>query len=343
MNTYLLVVLLYFGLITLISFFTKKLASRSAADFLIAGRNLGTIACSVVIAAEWLGGMSTIGVSEKAFTTGTLKPILYNFSTALGMVVIGFTVARHYREKQVQTVSEMLEQLFGPRARLVSAIAFLFAYIVLAFVQLQTAASVISAIFNITWLQSILISAFLISLYTIFGGMHSIALAGIIHVIVMFSGIGMAVFIGMNDIGGLEGLRMALILQGSPNDMFNPFSGEISYAWSLVLGGILGGMAGQASIQPVFAARSPLTAKRAAILSAFFIAPFGLMIALLGLLARTGIYFDISSSSSPLWDTSLQQINPKMVLPELLISPEFINPVAGGLALAGILAAILST
>jgi len=343
MNTYLIVVLAYFGLITLISFLTKKLANRSAADFLVAGRNLGVVACSVVLAAEWLGGMSTIGVSEKAFTSGTLKPILYNLSTALGMVIIGFTVARHYREKRVQTVSEMLEHLFGPRARLVSAIAFLFAYIVLAFVQLQTAASVISAIFDTSWFLAIMISAFVITLYTVFGGMHSIAIAGIIHVAVMFSGAGMATFIGMSDIGWFEGLRQALVVQGSPHNMFNPFSGESSYAWSLILGGVLGGMAGQASIQPIFAARNPLTAKRAAIMSAFIIAPFGIMIAMLGLLAKTGNYFDISTASSPLWDENMQQINPKMVLPALLVSPDFIHPVAGGFALAGILAAILST
>ncbi|MFN3557624.1 MAG: hypothetical protein ACK4VN_16810 [Bacteroidales bacterium] len=46
MNIYLLVVVAYFGLITLISLLTKKVASRSAADYLVAGRNLGVIACA---------------------------------------------------------------------------------------------------------------------------------------------------------------------------------------------------------------------------------------------------------------------------------------------------------
>ncbi|NOR44504.1 MAG: sodium:solute symporter family protein, partial [Candidatus Delongbacteria bacterium] len=62
------------------------MASRSTSDFLVAGRNLGVVVCAVVVAAEWLGGMSTIGVSEQAFNTGTLQPILYNIATALGMV-----------------------------------------------------------------------------------------------------------------------------------------------------------------------------------------------------------------------------------------------------------------
>lgn len=343
MSTYLIVVLAYFGLITLISILTKKVASRSAADYLVAGRNLGVIACAVVVASEWLGGMSTIGVSEKAFTSGTLQPILYNISTAIGMIIIGYTVARHYRQNNVHTVSEMLKNLFGRRAKTVSAIAFLFAYIVLAFVQLQTASSVISAMFNLPWVYSVIISSVVITIYTYIGGMHALAITGIIHVAVMFIGIGYATFSGLTDIGGFAALKGQMIASGSPANLYNPFSGGLGYAWSLILGGVLGGMAGQASIQPIFAARTAHIAKKAAILSSLIIAPFGIMVAILGLLAKTGNYFDVTTAASPLWNVNIGAINAKMVLPTLMVTPEFINPIMGGVALAGILAAILST
>ena len=343
MNTYLLIVVAYFVLITLISLLTKKVASRSAADYLVAGRNLGIVACAVVVASEWLGGMSTIGVSEKAFTSGTLQPILYNITTAVGMIIIGFTVARHYRENNVHTVSEMLENLFGKRARAISAIAFLFAYIILAFVQLQTASSVISAMFGTPWLQSVIISSVVITIYTYIGGMHALAITGIIHVLVMFFGIGLATFLGVHEVGGLGALKDAMIAQGAPTNLYNPFSGGLSYAWSLILGGVLGGMAGQASIQPIFAARNASIARKSAVLSAFIIAPFGILVAILGLVAKTGNFFSLQGPASPLWDPAHQVINPKMVLPTLMVTPEFIHPVLGGIALAGILAAILST
>ncbi len=343
MNVYLLVVVAYFGLITLISLLTKKVASRSAADYLVAGRNLGVIACAVVVASEWLGGMSTIGVSERAFDTGTMQPVLYNISTALGMIIIGFTVARHYRKNNVHTVSEMLENLFGRRARAISAIAFLFAYVVLAFVQLQTASSVISAMFGLPWLYSVIISSIVITIYTYVGGMHALAITGIIHVITMFVGVGIATWIGISDVGGFAALQQEMVSQGAPENLYNPFSGGLSYAWSLVLGGVLGGMAGQASIQPIFAARSASVAKKAAIFSSLIIAPFGIMVALLGLVAKTGFYYDVTSMESPLWSSAMEMINPKMVLPTLMVTPEFIHPVLGGVALAGILAAILST
>ncbi|MDD3627174.1 MAG: hypothetical protein PHV06_07630, partial [bacterium] len=287
MNTYILIVSIYFLIVILISFFTKKIASGSSADFLVAGRNLGLITCAIVVASEWLGGMSTIGVSEKAFNTATLQPILYNLSTATGMIIIGFTVARHYREKNVHTVSEMLESLFDKRVRNISAIAFLIAYITLAYVQLQTCASVITEIFHIEWWVGIIISAIIITVYTYIGGLHALAITSVVHVLAMFIGIGIAAVIGLNKVGGFSGLQETLVANGAPQNLYNPFSTSLGYAISLVIGGVLGGMAGQASIQPIFAARNPKIARASAILSAFIIAPFGIMVAFLGLMAKT--------------------------------------------------------
>ncbi len=332
MNTYLTVILSYFLFIILVSLFTRRIASRSAADFLVAGRNLGLIACAVVVASEWLGGMSTIGVSEKAFTSGTMQPVLYNISTAIGMIIIGFTVARHYREKNVHTVSEMLESLFGRRTRSVSAVAFLAAYITLSYVQLQTCASVLGPLFDISWINAVLISSIVITAYTYVGGMHALAITGIIHVAAMFIGIGIALIVGLDKMTGFASLSSRLVELGSPANWYIPFSGGMSYAMSLIVGGVLGGMAGQASIQPIFAARNVKTARNSAILSSLIIAPFGIMVALLGLIAMTGYFIDAEAVT-----------NPKMVLPTLLTTKEFIHPFFGGLALAGILAAILST
>lgn len=338
MNVYIAIIIAYFAMVIAISFLTKKVASKSAADFLVAGRNMGLIVCAVVVAAEWLGGMSTIGVSEKAFNTGTMVPILYNLSTAAGMIIIGYTVASHYRKKDVHTVSEMLHHLFGAKARNVSAVAFLVAYITLAYVQLQTCAGLFGPIMGLGWTESVLIASVIITIYTYIGGMHALAVTGIIHVAAMFIGVGIAFVSGMIDVGWLGGLTEKLMALNTaevtavPENFLNPFSAGFNSAFTLLLGGVLGGMAGQASIQPIFGAKNAETAKRAAVLSAFIIAPFGIMIAFLGLMAKTGKYFDLSTLT-----------NSKMVLSTLLTSETFINPYLGALALAGVLAAILST
>lgn len=338
-NIYFWVVVAYFAAVIGISFLTRKVASRSVADYLVAGRNLGILMCSVVVAAEWLGGMSTIGVSEKAFKTLSFQPILYNISTSIGMIIIGFTVASHYRRNNVHTVSEMLETLFGKQAKKISAIAFLIAYITLAYVQLQTATSVMSSIFQIDWFTSVFIAAGVITLYTYIGGMHALAITSVIHLVVMFVGLGIATVIGVINIGGFSNLQTLLEVKGATSCVYNPFGVSLNEAFSLLLGGVLGGMAAQASIQPIFAARTPLVARKASILSSAYIAPFGVMTAILGLVAATGMYMDPATGLP--FDPATS--NAKLALTNLLVNPEFIHPILGGLALAGILAAILST
>ncbi len=331
-NPYIWVVLSYFALVIGISFLTKKIATKSSSDYLVAGRNLGVLVCSVVIAAEWLGGLSTIGVSEKAFNTMSLQPILYNISTAIGMLILGFTLAKHYREKKVHTVSEMIESIFGKKARTISAIAFLIAFITLAYVELTTFSHVLAPIFHINWIWAVFIGASITTLYMYIGGMHALTIVAIINLVVRYVGIGIALIVGFMAIGNMAVLSEKLVAAGAPTNYYNPFSMGWTAAFSLILGGILGGMAAQASIQPIFAAKNPITAKRAAILSALFIAPFGIMTAYLGLMARSGIFIDPSKI-----------IDAKEVLPTLLMTPSFIHPILGGIALAAILAAILST
>ncbi len=332
MNIYSITILGYFALVVILGILSRKVASKSASDYLIAGRNLGTMVCAIVVAAEWLGGMSTIGVSERAYNTMTLQPIFYNISTAIGMVIIGFTVAKHYRSKNVHTVSEMIETLFGSQARSVSALAFLIAYIVLAYVQLQTCASVMAPLFNVSWNWAVIISAGLIMLYTYLGGMHALAMTGMLYLITMFVGLGTAFVIGLDKVGGFSGLSATLIAQGAPENLYNPFSAGMNNAFALLLGGLLGGMAAQASIQPIFAARDVITARKASIVAGLLVAPFGVMTAFLGLMARTGLFFGPDV-----------EVIGKTAIPTLLQTPEFIPPVLGGLALAGVIAAILST
>ncbi len=332
MNIYAIIILGYFVLVVGMGLLTRKVASKSASDYLVAGRNLGTMVCAVVVAAEWLGGMSTIGVSERAFNTLSLQPIFYNISTAIGMVIIGFTVAAHYRRKDVHTVSEMIETLFGSQARSISAVAFLIAYITLAYVQLQTCASVMAPLFGVSWNWAVVISAGLIMIYTYMGGMHALAITGILYLVTMYLGLGIAFFIGLDKVGGFSGLSETLVAQGAPHNLYNPFSAGVNNAVALLVGGLLGGMAAQASIQPVFAAKDVKTARKASMLAGLIVAPFGVMTAFLGLYARTGLF--ISEGV---------EVTAKTALPTLLQTPAFISPVLGAFALAGVLAAILST
>lgn len=330
-NIQLVIIVAYFVLLMGLGWFARRF-SKTSTDFLIAGRNLGVVLCTVSIVGEWLGGMSTIGTAEKAYSYGFF-PIWYNISTALGMILFGFTLAAIYRKHNVHTVGEMLEKIYNRHTRIITSLSFAAAFIILGYIQLQTVGSVAAQVLGVDYATAVIVSGILITIYVYFGGMHSIAMTNLVHIILLYTTLITVFILVLIKMGGYGGMftKLGQVLPAAEVANFkNPLSLGYGKVLSWILGGILAGFASQASIQPVFAARDIKTAKSSAFLSALFIAPIGFLVSTLAIAVRTGAF-------------SGQPPTVKETLPYLLMNPDFLPPWLSGLAMAGILAAILST
>lgn len=357
-----LIIIAYFVLLAVVGKITKKYA-KSSSDFLIAGRNMGLTLVTVTIIGEWLGGMSTIGTSETAFQSGFF-PLWYNVSTATGMFLFGLTIAATYRKHNVHTVGEMLQLYYNQQVRVVSSLAFVVAFVILSYLQLQAIGSLVSQLFGgilesvsnamasilgvrMTLFDpysiAIIISGIFVIFYVYEGGMKSIALTNLIHVILIFSTVITVFLVVLYKVGGYSGLfaslEHAFLSEGKTAEQAaqtvasfkNPFSLGVGKMIAWLLGGVLSGFASQACIQPVFAAKDIATARKSAILSAIFIAPLGIFVSTMGMAVRSGVFGPLDVSRA------------KEALPFLLMGSNFLPPWLSGLAVAGILAAILST
>jgi SSS family solute:Na+ symporter len=331
MNVQLLIISFYFLGLIIIGYVTKRF-SKTSTDFLIAGRNLGLVLCTVTILGEWLGGMSTVGTAERAYAHGFF-PMWYNLSTATGMALFGFLLARRYRESNMHTVGEMLEKLFDRRVRVITSFCFVVAFIILSYIQLQAVGGVTAQLLDLDYRLAVLIAGILVTVYVYFGGMKSIALTNLIHVLLLYTTLITVFVLTLVKMGGYGGLFAALGERLDPAEVAalrNPFSQGFGPVLAWFTGGILAGFASQASIQPVFAARDIRTARRSSYLSALFIAPVGIMVSTLGMAVRAGV----AGGPPP---------TAKETLPFLLMRAELLPPWLSGLAMAGIVAAILST
>jgi solute:Na+ symporter, SSS family len=327
----LFIILVYFCLVVAIGWLGRRLA-RDTAQYLIAGRNLGVILCTAAIAGEWLGGMSTVGTAEKAYQSGYF-PIWYNISTSLGMVLFGWLLAAVYRRHRVHTVGELLEWLYTARVRWVASLCFVAAFVILAYLQLQTIGSILAQVLGIGYGWAVALAGLLVAVYVSSGGMKSIALVNFINLAFLYVMLLSVCGLVLSYAGGFPGLfaRLAEALPAGQAAAFrSPFSAGWGRVAAYLLGGIFAGFASQASIQPAFAARNIRTAKRAAYGSALLIAPVGLLVATLGIAARAGL-------------AGGQPATAKEALPYLLTHAAFIPGWVSGLAMAAIFAAILST
>lgn len=291
--------------------------TKSAESF--HGVRLGIFMCVAAGTGEWLGGTSTTGVSEYGYLFG-ISGSWYTIANGIGVIFLALLFAKLYRSLDTVTVPGIIERYIGVDARVISSILLTFVMIAVGTSQIVAAGTLGVTVFHLDYVTSVLILGTGFIVYTLAGGMLAVGYTNMLHLAAMYGGVLLAIVLTLADVGGMTGLREAL-----PDSYFNMTAIGVPKVSSWIIASLLGACTAQAGIQPILAARDVHVAKRSAIITAFVVAPFGLLTAILGMAAKVK-FPDLA--------------NAKQALPTLMMN---LNPVAGGLVLASILAAVLST
>ena len=316
MSPQFIIIVVYVVIIVAIGLAAKK-KTKSASAF--HGVGLGVAMCVAVGATEWLGGNSTTGVSEYGFVFG-ISGSWYTIANGIGIMFMALLFAKLYRSLETVTVPGIVEKYIGVKARVVASVLLTFVMIAVGTSQLVAAGTLGVAVLNVDYVYSVVVLGFIFIGYTLAGGMSSVMYTNIIHLIVSYAGIILALFLVMADVGGFSQMKTEL-----PASYFSMTAIGTPRVASWIIASLLGACTAQAAIQPLLAAKDVNVAKKAAIISAFVVAPFGIITALLGMAAK--IKFPGLA-------------NAKQALPALMMN---FNPVIGGIIIASIMAAVLST
>jgi SSS family solute:Na+ symporter len=185
---------------------------------------------------------------------------------------------------------------------------------------------------------TVVVFALIFIVYTLAGGMNAVASTNQMHLFVMYGGVILAIFFALPMVDGWgnfnESIAAVAVSEGKPS-YFNMGAIGMPKVSSWIIASLLGACTAQAGVQPVLAAKDVPTAKKACILTALVAAPFGLFTALLGMVAKV-----MSHNGALLDTTGANVVDAKLALPTLMMN---LPPIVGGLVLASILAAILST
>lgn len=317
MSIQFLIILAYFCATIAIGIYAKKKSTSSNAFH---GAGLGVLMCVAAGTGEWLGGTSTTGVSEYGYTFG-ISGAWYSISNGIGVMVLALLFAKLYRSLDTVTVPGIVEKYLGLNARTVSSIFLIFVMVAVGSSQIIAAGTLGVSVLGLDYNLSVLILGIGFIIYTLAGGMTAVGYTNIMHLIAMYGGVILALILVGMDIGGLKSLQTAL----PANPYFSWLGIGVPKVSSWIIASILGACTAQAGIQPILAARDVNVAKKSAIITAIVVAPFGVLTALLGMAAKVK-FPDLA--------------NAKLALPTLMMN---LTPVAGGIVLASIMAAILST
>jgi len=317
MSIQLAVMLGYLCVIVLIGLFARRKSSSSSSFH---GAGLGVMMCVAAGTGEWLGGTSTTGVSEYGFLFG-ISGAWYTIANGIGIIFLAIFFAKLYRSLDTVTVPGIIEKYIGTKARVISSIFLTFVMIAVGTVQIIAAGTLGVAVLGLDYAVSVIVLGLGFIAYTLAGGMVAVGYTNTIHLIVMYGGTILALLLVGKDIGGLGALKASL-----PADPYFSMRGiGISRVSSWIIASVLGACTAQAGIQPILAAKDVKVARKSAFITALAVSPFGIFTAVLGMAAKV---------KYP------QLADAKLALPTLMMD---LNPIAGGVVIASILAAILST
>ncbi len=255
---------------------------RSVDDFSVAGRELSRFGVSWIIIGTLVGGVSTIGTVQAAYTHG-ISAGIFTFGSGISCFLLGCFFAKALREEGVVTVSEYLGRYFGQRFRYYcSAInsAGMFIHVVGQFL---ASIAILQAIFTFGDFASIAITMALIGVFVITGGVTGAGLIGKIKFFmlyfVMLTSAAMALYHG-------GGLTQILARLPAGQDMLGFSHYGMKTAAVDLFSMLIGVLSTQIYLQAIFSAKDVREARNGAFLSAAIIPPIGVLGIIVGLYLR---------------------------------------------------------
>ena len=324
-----LIICAYIGVLFLISAYVKYRSSGSVENYVLAGRKLTTPLVMVSVVGLAVGGASTIGVAEQAYTKG-LSAGWYTAAWGIGAIVMGLTVAKRYRRMNITTVPELLERYYGRNSMIAGIACQILVQLVIMSLQFVAGGAILSALLPdfFTPLTGMLISAVVFIGITLIGGMWSPSQSNLLNVTLQYIGITVASWIIVQLAGGMTNVALHMPSIHSL-DFISGVGGMTITTWIVVL--ITVNLSLQAIIQISLGAKDVRTAQKGFIIGGLLMPPprrlppsFGCHSALLGVIAAE-MYPDINAATA---------------LPRLIMT---LNPWIAGITLASLWAADVST
>ncbi len=306
--------------------------SRKGDDWAVAGGQMGVLMIAVGIAGTRVGGAATYGVAGDVITGGVWS-IWYAVNTFLALALVGIFFAVPYRRLGIQTVGEVFLQRFGSRrCQWLTSLCVQMEYLIVNIIEPYVIGRILTAMTGIPFGFTVILSGIIIVTYTSTGGLWGSAATNLIHCVAILGGLFAVSIVGLNHLGGWDQVV------ASVNTALAGANADPAVWWSIAGAGWLPviGMffaatmhTPAASVYCNFAAagRDERTVRNAFIWGGLIAMPMPFLAGVIGILtlAKYGAAAQLASYQT---------------LTRLAID---INPWIGGIALAAVLAAVVSS
>lgn len=178
---------------------------KNSKDFMVAGRSLPLYMSFACVFATWFGAETVLSVSAKFADKGLGFVSGDPFGASMCLVLVAFFFARTFYRLELLTIGDYYHLRYGKFVEVITSLGIASSYLGWTSAQLSALGLVINVLFpQISLTQAILIGAAIVTVYTLFGGMWSVALTDVIQTAaIVFGLLIVAVLLGQKA-GGFD-------------------------------------------------------------------------------------------------------------------------------------------
>ena len=236
---------------------------KSSTDFALAGRSLPLVMIVTTTFATWFGSETVLGISAK-FVQGGLGNVVEDpFGASMCLVLVGLFFAYKLYQMNLITIGDFYRKRFGPGIEIFCSCVIILSY--LGWVAAQITA--LGLVFNLLSAGAIslpggmVLGVAIVLLYTVFGGMFSVAWTDFLQMIIIVVGLLVIAVMAGQMAGGAD--KVLALAQG--NDWFKfwpePKLHDVVFFFAAGITMMLGSIPQQDVFQRVMSAKDAETAR----------------------------------------------------------------------------------
>ena len=197
------IVLMYAAFLAIGWAATRRSRDGSAADFIVAGRTMPLWLATMTMTATWVDGGYLLGTAEGVYRSSVATGLQGGVCFGVSLILGGLCFARKMREHAFTTLIDPFEARFGARWAVVLSLPAMLAEMFWSAELLVALGATFGVVLNMELSTAILMSAAVVTLYTMAGGMWAVAYTDAFQLALVAIGLGAALPVALDAVGGL--------------------------------------------------------------------------------------------------------------------------------------------
>jgi solute:Na+ symporter, SSS family len=204
---------------------------QSSADYMVAGRSLPLYMNMATVFATWFGAETVLSVSA-TFAKDGLQGIPGDpFGASVCLVLAALLFAKIFYRMNLMTIGDFYKQRYGQTVEVITSFAIVASYLGWTSAQMTALGLVIHVLSGgaVSLDAAILLGAGVVLVYTIFGGMWSVAFTDLFQTVVILVGLSLVAWL----VGDMAGGASKVIAQAAADGKFNFLPADAKGWWAM--------------------------------------------------------------------------------------------------------------